>query len=389
MDKTLELECTERVLELVRNRTSDLAPTPYDIPVDVYLDEERAHRERERLFRSLPLLAALSCELRNPGDFKAIEIMDVPILLMRDRDGQVGAYLNACRHRGMKLTEGHGTSTRLRCPYHAWTYDNQGNLTNVPFGPESFPGLCLEEKGLVAVPCQERHGIIWVKLDRDDGPLDVDEFLGEMGDDLATWDIGSWHFVNSKPLGANANWKLTAEGYLENYHVGALHAESLAQIAKSYYGCARTPFGDHQRLVYANHMIDTLVDIPKEEWVSFDTGAISFIYHVFPATMMVMFFDHFEVFQIFPGKTPGTSTTIQNLYTATELVEYDEKKAMQERFDFVYMLVEAEDYWAAASTQAALLSGANDTLVFGRQEIALHHLHDTCFKHLQPAFEPA
>ena len=380
MDREFELAVTDRLLELVGARTSDLAPTTYEVPVEVYVDEEHARRERATLFRATPVLAALSCELPRPGDFKAISIVGVPLLLIRDDSGEVGAFLNACRHRGMKLTaDGCGHAERVTCPYHAWSYNREGALVGVPRGRQGFPDLRREDRGLAPVAVAERHGMIWVRLEGTE-PLDIDAFLGDFGPELARWRMQTWHFQDSKVHETRANWKLALEGYTENYHVETLHKGTLDQIAKSY-GLAHWSFGDHQRMGYPNHPIDVLAKLPRDEWEPLKTGAISFIMHLFPNTIMALFYDHFEIFQILPGPTAGTSVTIQNFYTPAAVAEED-REEMLGRFQFVYNLLQAEDYWAIQQTQETLSTGANKTLVFGRMEIPLHQLHDSCAKHI-------
>jgi len=381
MDREFELAVTDHLLSLVKARASDLAPAAYEVPVEVYVDEEHARRERLTLFRATPVLAALSCELPDPGDYKAITVVDVPLLLVRDDAGQVGAFLNACRHRGMKLTaDGTGNADRVTCPYHAWSYNRAGALVGVPRGPQGFPDLCREDRGLAPVAVAERHGMIWVRIDGPAEPIDIDGFLGDFGPELARWRMETWHFQDRKVHESKANWKLALEGYTENYHVETLHKGTLDQIAKSY-GMSHRAFGDHQRMGYPNHPIDTLPELPREQWEPLKVGAISFIMHLFPNTIMALFYDHFEIFQILPGPTADTSITIQNFYTPDVVPDRDRDELMG-RFQFVYNLLQAEDYWAIQQTQRTLATGANKTLVFGRMEIPLHQLHDSCAKHL-------
>lgn len=384
MDREFELAVTDRLLTLVEARTSDLAPTTYEVPVEVYVDEQHARRERATLFRTTPVLAALSCELPEPGDFKAVTIVGVPLLLIRDSAGGVGAFLNACRHRGMKLTpDGTGNAERVTCPYHAWSYSREGSLVGVPRGPQGFPGLDREDRGLAPVAVAERHGMIWVRIDGSpDGtePIDIDAFLGDFGPELARWKMETWHFQNRKVHESKANWKLALEGYTENYHVEFLHKGTLDQLAKSF-GMMHRSFGDHQWMAFPNHPIDKLREQPRDEWEPLKVGAIAFIVHLFPNTIFALFYDHFEVFQILPGPTADTSITIQNFYTP-DVVPDEDREELLGRFQFVYNLLQAEDYWAVQQTQETLGTGANRTLIFGRQETPLHQLHDSCAKHL-------
>jgi phenylpropionate dioxygenase-like ring-hydroxylating dioxygenase large terminal subunit len=378
MNREFELSVTEYVLKLVEGRTSDLAESTYEVPVEVYLDVEHARRE-VAMFRRLPMLAALGCQVPDPGDFTAVTLLGTPLLIVRDHGGEVKVFHNACRHRGMKLAEGSGSAEKITCPYHAWSYRFDGALAGVPRGRQGFPELDHERRGLAPVTSVESHGIIWVRLDGA-GPIDIDAHLGEFGPELASWQLDTWHFAESKVHQARANWKLALEGYMENYHVEFLHRGSLDQIAKSL-GGSHVSFGDHQRMVFPNHPIDVLRDLPKQQWKPLESGAISFILHLFPGTIFALFFDHFEVFQILPGPTPDTSTTIQNFYTPHAVPE-SARPGLLERFQFVYDLLSAEDYMAVQRCHETLASGANRTLVFGRQEIALHALHDSCGKHL-------
>jgi phenylpropionate dioxygenase-like ring-hydroxylating dioxygenase large terminal subunit len=375
MDREWELALTEQTLKLIEARTSDLAPAMYEVPVAVYTDHQRAERERRQLFRSLPTLAALSGELREPGQFKSVTLSGVPLLIVRGRDGAARTFVNACRHRGMKLADGRGTSSRITCPYHAWTYDDHGALVGVPRGREGFPRLCREDQGLRPVASVERHGIIWVRLDGE-SPIDVDAFLGDFGPELAGWNIAAWQFHDSREHRPTANWKLALEGYCENYHVVSLHPETVALASKAY-GSHHTTFGDHQRLIMPNHDIDELRTIPKEDWAPFATGKFAFIYHIFPGTIFALFRDNYQVFQIFPGETADASVTLQSVFTPT-VISQDEQASLKQRFAYFHSVVANEDYAAVERVQETLGTEANRTLVFGRQEIALHRLHESC-----------
>jgi phenylpropionate dioxygenase-like ring-hydroxylating dioxygenase large terminal subunit len=350
--------------------------------VSVYTDQRIADQERSQLFRSLPALAALSCELREPGQFKSVTLSGTPLLIIRGRDGEARTFLNACRHRGMKLADGRGTAQRISCPYHAWTYDDLGALVGVPRGREGFPDLCREERGLVPVSSVERHGIIWVRLDGAE-PIDIDAFLGDFGPELAGWNIADWHYHDTRDHLPTANWKLTLEGYCENYHVASLHPTSVALASKAY-GSHHVTFGDHQRLIMPNHEIDQLRDIPQDDWEPFATGKFAFIYHIFPGTIFALFQDNYQVFQIFPGATADTSVTLQSVYTPTAITE-EEQASLKQRFAYFHSVVANEDYAAVQRVQETLATSANDTLVLARQEIALHHLHESCSRHLATA----
>ena len=89
-----------------REGTINLEPDVLRIPASHYYDAERWKNEMDRVFKRMPLLLAMSCELREPGDYKAMDAVDVPVLLCRGQDGQLRAFINMCRHRGAVLPSG-------------------------------------------------------------------------------------------------------------------------------------------------------------------------------------------------------------------------------------------------------------------------------------------
>jgi hypothetical protein len=132
------------------------------------------------------------------------------------------------------------------------------------------------------------------------------------------------------------------------------------------------------------HGIDELRELPPDQWKPFATGKFAFIYHIFPGTIFALFCDNYQVFQIFPGATAGSSVTLQSVFTPTAISE-EESASLKQRFAYFHSVVANEDYAAVQRAQETLESAANRMLVFGRQEIALHRLHDSCGRHLAEA----
>ncbi len=132
------------------------------------------------------------------------------------------SFLNVCRHRGANLAcEGFGHGRRITCPYHSWTYDSQGALVGVTgrelFGPVDITGL-------IELPTVERHGIVFT-VATPGLPLDLDEWLGDMGSALEHLQLDRLHRYEVTTTLVSGNWKATADGYLDGYHIGYLHRE--------------------------------------------------------------------------------------------------------------------------------------------------------------------
>ena len=105
------------------------------IPFAVYCDNEVYEKDLQVIFRGPTWnYLALESELPNPGDFLTVKVGDTPVLVDRDEDGNIHAFINRCMHRGMLLCrENKGNSVNHTCPYHQWSYDLKGNLLGVPF----------------------------------------------------------------------------------------------------------------------------------------------------------------------------------------------------------------------------------------------------------------
>ena len=127
LDHETGVGLAKRLLALHESGTTDQAPSTYRMPTSRYVDPDRFALEMERIFRRVPLPLALSCELREPGAYKALDAAGVPVLIVRGDDGALRAFVNSCRHRGSPVVgDGCGETRRFTCPYHAWSYDRSG-----------------------------------------------------------------------------------------------------------------------------------------------------------------------------------------------------------------------------------------------------------------------
>ena len=120
MDQTTQVDLLDEILGLRAEKSAYLDESVTYSPVSRYLDQDRFQLEQQKLFWGYPLLVAHVSELAGEGDFLRRTIAGVPMLLTRDRQGQVNAFYNVCRHRGARLVEAEsGCRHRFTCPYHA------------------------------------------------------------------------------------------------------------------------------------------------------------------------------------------------------------------------------------------------------------------------------
>src|SRR5918996_2224774 len=142
------------------------------LPWNWYSDPAVYRLEQERIFRRAWQYVAHAALLPEPGSFLARRAGDVPVLVVRGRDGELRAFLNVCRHRGSLLVEGAGTRAAIQCPYHAWTYDLDGSLRRAPRA-EREPGFEASELGLVPLALETWGPLVFVNPDREAAPLSV------------------------------------------------------------------------------------------------------------------------------------------------------------------------------------------------------------------------
>ncbi len=215
------IEMARHNMESVRSGNIDPAPEVLRIPAHHYYDSQRWQLEVDRVFKRVPLMLAMSCEVKQPGDFKTLEVAGVPVLMVRDEQRQVQAYINSCSHRGaVVVTEAAGNRKRFSCPYHAWTYNHGGELVAI-YAEGDFGNIDKSCHGLTRLPAGERAGMIWVNLDPDT-TLDLDTFLCGYDEMLEAFGFADWELFASRTLDS-PNWKVAYDGYLDLYHLPILH----------------------------------------------------------------------------------------------------------------------------------------------------------------------
>jgi phenylpropionate dioxygenase-like ring-hydroxylating dioxygenase large terminal subunit len=347
-------------------------------PTEVYVDPALAEREWETFFRGHPQVVGLSGDLPEPGSFLTVDDLGVPILVARGDDGQVRAFVNACRHRGAIVeARPHGETHRFTCPFHAWTYDLAGDLVGVP--KEDHVGRVERScNGLVALPAIEAHGLLWVHPDPA-GSIDPDALLTpELADELDSWNLGELVHLGADTYEVECNWKLAMDTFGETYHFPVLHRDTLAQ---GFYGNVQAydTFGRNHRMLLVRRTIDDLRELPEDEWDI--TVATLPAYWLFPNVQLLPFFDGCFLVRAYPVPgEPGRHVSRITFYlwpgvhAATDTAGFAQQLGLAELFGGV---IRDEDYVIAAAQQRTASSGALPSVLFGRNEPALHHYHQT------------
>ena len=386
MDRATEIGLLKQLLTYVDNKTTGLAAAPWRNDVSAYTCPERHKREEEVLFRKRPLLMGLSCDWPKPGDWRTDDHAGVPILVARGRDGKLRAFLNVCRHRGAKVAQGCGHGSTFTCPYHGWTFGNDGALRGLP-EESSFPGVRDERPGLTPLPLAEKYGMVWVlptpatpasvgnRQPGGVGPadLDIEPWLGGLGADLAAWKLDGYHFHDRKLTHEPMNWKLLVDTFLESYHIGFLHRNSLGPIIHTNVGHLDT-FGPNGRLIFARTKLERLKAMPEAEWDFMWNTTV--VYQMFANTLFIPQGDHIEMFRIFPvDGRPDRAVMETSLYIPKPIDNEDERRHWDANMELVIRVVTTEDFPASRTMQSGFASGAQSHTVYGRNEPSLQHYH--------------
>src|SRR5262245_44330114 len=211
-----DADVAARVLQHVREHTTDLGAESWREPVDHYRSPGRCEREVERALRRWPVPFCPSAALPEPGSYVAREAAGTPLLVVRAEDGRVRAFRNACRHRGNQLVEGAGCARRFVCRYHGWTYRLDGALAHVPH-EHGFPGLDKSVFGLVPIACEERLGLVFVT--QEPGAAAATSAL----EGLTTLVAPEQRLLAANQTEVGGNWKIFLEGFIDGYHIRSTH----------------------------------------------------------------------------------------------------------------------------------------------------------------------
>jgi phenylpropionate dioxygenase-like ring-hydroxylating dioxygenase large terminal subunit len=382
MTRQQQIALLKRLLLHVDAKTTHLADAPWRNDVSVYTDPAHHARERQILFRQRPLLMGFASEWAGSGAFRTDDPAGLPILIARGRDQKLRAFLNVCRHRGAKVAQGCGKARVFSCPYHAWTYDLAGRVMGIP-DERAFPGVRDERGSLAELPLCEKYGLVWViptaSADASAG-FDIDPWLGGLGPELSYYDFASWSFYERRVIPESMNWKLLVDTFHEGYHIGFLHKQSLSGIL---YGNVTDfeVFGLNHRLTMPRKKLERLKAEPEDTWdLMWNT---TLIYSLFPNTLLMVQGDHVELARIYPTED-RTDRAVMDLalYVPKAPSTERERQHWDKNMQLVLDVVTGEDFPAGRTIQLGLNSGAQTHTVYGRNEPAMIHYHQSMLKAL-------
>lgn len=210
--------------------------TAKGLPNAHYVDAETFEIEKQAVLFANWAGIGFGKDIPEPGDAMPVEFLGLPLLMVRDHEGQIGVFQNTCRHRGMILVDKpQKIKGAIRCPYHSWAYTLQGDLRTAPHvggvGKNSHEDVNFAELGLIRFAAHVWRDVVFVNIDGQAAP-----FTEVHADLIKRWgdfEQDQYHggATSSFKLNVATNWKLAVENYCESYHLPWVHPE-LNQISK-------------------------------------------------------------------------------------------------------------------------------------------------------------
>lgn len=369
MSRRAELEIAEAICAVVERGLVPAGAPPTTLSTDVYTDPER-HRTEVAAMQRRPVAVVASSEIERPGDFVTARVGGVPLVVSRGHDGVARAMHNACAHRGATVEDRPNGSARLfSCPFHGWSYEIDGSLRTVAEAERFASTECTA--GLRPLPCEERHGIVWVTPVGDG--IRVVDWIGPELDDLLSglaMDEMVAHAATEYDL--DCNWKMLTDGFLETYHLKYLHRDSIAPYFPSNLMVVRrydTADGAHfAGALPKNRLLKQLHELPSDDWQVLDHLTMAIV--LVPGTVVQWQAGHVELFSIRPHTTdPARCSCRLTMLVPSDRT--DETDLWDRNWERVCATIPGEDWAVAVDVQRNVDAGVVVELQLGATEWAL------------------
>lgn len=274
-DRLLKVECDNKSVQTVPSLESRY-----------YTDPEIFEQEKFEIFQKSWICVGHQCMVATPGQYFVARIVDKEVLIVRDRNGALHAFHNSCRHRGHRLAIDSGTCNKFVCPYHAWTYDLDGQLLGAP-NSRNLPDFDCSKIRLNPVRLELMAGAIFINLD--DAAPDMADVYGDVESEIlaANPSISEQELVIDNPHPHRCNWKASVENFSECYHCGPVHKYLTSNVIDP------TTYKLTARGLIQRHLIE-----------AYESNMVQRIWHFWPNTAI----------GLYPIPGFGTTLCIRHMY---------------------------------------------------------------------------
>lgn len=366
-----------RLLELLRHGATDQCDDVVQFGPREFTDPEVAAKERDLIFGKVPSIVAHTSEIPKPNDFMTLQMPRNRVILVRQGDGGVKAFVNACRHRGALLEERPSGQCRLfSCPYHRWSYDTDGSLRTVTYD-HTFGDIDRSKHGLIELPVEERHGFVWI-MDDADATIDVAGWLGpEMDAILAGYKMDELVTFQSEGFDEPVNWKIMQDAFLDGYHIKFAHPNTAGKIIHTN-TLAVEDYGRHARFLSPRKSIDRFLE---EDPGDRSLGKyVTESHYIGPNCTLLRQWDHFQLLTFRPHPSdPGQSRMEMRVIVPkvedSGFTEAEWEKRWKKNWQILLDVLHAEDFPLLRASQQAMESANTGGMLLGRNEVINQVFH--------------
>jgi choline monooxygenase len=296
-------------------KPTDLEVLPIErastIPSDWYTDPAFFEFDQKKLFAAHWQYFGHVSQLRQVGDFIVGDVAGNPVIVVRDKQENLRAFYNVCRHRAGPLATENGNAKLLRCQYHGWSYNLEGELIGTPKF-EGVEGFDKKNCRLPQVNVATYAGIVFVNLAPDPEPLT--SILSGIQERILPMTLQTMRFHSRVTYQIKCNWKVYVDNYMEGYHIPSIHPELNSILDASGYV---TECGENVVLQYSPFNGSAKI----ENIYSKRAGDAAFYYFVFPNIMLNILPGRLQVNSILPLDRDLTLTIFDYFYADLESVE--------------------------------------------------------------------
>ena len=342
--KSQNLDELSRIVDLDKIESAkDSIIEANGLPNECYLNDEYFKIERERVFFNNWIVVGVSSSVPEIGDAKPFDLMGVPLLILRDKNNKIRVFHNVCSHRGMILVnEECKLKNTIRCPYHSWSYNFDGELIATPhiggMNIHEADGFIKSKSNLKEVSTHVWMDLIFININKNKKnfeesihPLEQQwsKFISKEDQKLIRHakDFGYFN------MEVQSNWKLAIENYCESYHLPWVHPElnrvsnlkdhyHIEDISETFSGQGSNKYSQQ---FDGNKKLSTFPNWPNDLYQNSEYVSL------FPNVMLGIHVDHFYAFWLEPLSNKNTREHFEMYYVGDESASSDEYKEIRKK----------------------------------------------------------